>query len=157
MSMMLQVKCTLFATSLLVFCRGINEICELAILDQTHTQCLEQRMSIGQQVMRMYLVNKVQYAGWIAGVKATAMVLLKAGADVQAADKLGRRALDVAEDGAHMKLAEFLRQWLPSPAPATSSPPPSQPECSSPAAPAAFQGEWEAVLQPSEREGWLPA
>ncbi|KAK9904700.1 hypothetical protein WJX75_000777 [Coccomyxa subellipsoidea] len=71
------------------------------------------------------------------GVKATAMVLLKAGADVQAADKLGRRALDVAEEGAHMKLAEFLRQWLLSPAPGTSSPPPSQPECSSPAAPAA--------------------
>lgn len=85
------------------------------------------------------------------------MVLLKAGADVQAADKLGRRALDVAEEGAHVKLAEFLRQWLPSPVPATSSPTPSQPECSSPAAPAACQGERQAVLQPSEREGWLPA
>ncbi|EIE19246.1 hypothetical protein COCSUDRAFT_83594 [Coccomyxa subellipsoidea C-169] len=74
-----------------------------------------------------------------AGVKATAMVLLKAGADAQVTDKLGRRALDVAEDGAHMKLAEFLRQWQP--APAFSSPPPaSLPDCSSPAAPAASQG-----------------
>ena len=84
-------------------------------------------------------------------MKATAMVLLKAGADAEVADKLGRRALDIAEEGAHMKLADFLRQWLPSPPPAPTSPPSSQPECGSPAAPPAAPEGWRlAFLQSLE-------
>ncbi|CAL8464478.1 g4013 [Coccomyxa elongata] len=67
------------------------------------------------------------------GVKATAMVLLKAGADAQAADKLGRTALDIAQEGSHIKLADFLRQWLPASAPEPASVPTSQVECGSPA------------------------
>lgn len=46
-------------------------------------------------------------------MKATALVLLKAGADLGATDKLGRHALDIAEAGAHSKLADFLKQWVP--------------------------------------------
>lgn len=64
-------------------------------------------------------------------MKATALVLLKAGADLEATDKLGRQALDIAEAGAHSKLADFLKQW----APAQPQVPSSQ-EAVSPAQPA---------------------
>ncbi len=81
----------------------------------------------------------------LAGVKATAMVLLKAGADAQAADKLGRTALDIAQEGAHIKLADFLRQWLPASAPDSVSVPPCERKCGSPAA-AASTGCCPALL-----------
>lgn len=68
------------------------------------------------------------------------MVLLKAGADAHAADKLGRTALDIANEGAHIKLADFLRQWLPASAPEPASVPTSQVECGSPAAAGASTG-----------------
>ncbi|BDA49626.1 probable serine/threonine-protein phosphatase 6 regulatory ankyrin at N-terminal half [Coccomyxa sp. Obi] len=75
------------------------------------------------------------------GVKATAMVLLKAGADAQATDKLGRSALDIAQEGAHIKLADFLRQWLPASAPESASAPTSHLECGSPAPAGASTGD----------------
>jgi hypothetical protein len=51
-----------------------------------------------------------------AGVKAIALVLLKAGADLQAKNAQGRLALEIAETGSNTKMVEFLRQWAPQPA-----------------------------------------
>lgn len=80
------------------------------------------------------------------------MVLLKAGADTQAADKLGRRALDIAEDSGHTKLGDFLRQWQPQPtaaAAAASPPPPVQPPQGSATAAAAASGLRRAPYLPT--------
>lgn len=48
-----------------------------------------------------------------AGVKATTLVLLKAGARPDRADELGQTPLAIAEKEGHDKLVDLLQEWAP--------------------------------------------
>ncbi len=48
-----------------------------------------------------------------AGVKATTLVLLKAGARPDRADNAGKTGLSIAEEEGHHKLVDLLLEWAP--------------------------------------------
>ena len=52
-----------------------------------------------------------------AGVKATTLVLLKAGARPGRADETGQTAQSIAEEEGHSKLVDLLLEWAPARSP----------------------------------------